>query len=435
MLFSQRPPLDVVMRGYDRRQVEELLERLEAESAAATADRDAALARSADLAAQLANAFAEAESLRRKVRSEASSVVTAENVSDRIRAMLELAEEEAARLREEADQYGAQVRRSVDQDVDRIRAEAQAEAERMTSAAAGRMSEVEAAYQARITEGDSYLAEQRALAASESRASRAALETEIAQASAERERLDAEHLTERERLDADHLARREEADTAAALRRDTATEDFEIALRARRTTEEQKATERRVAADTQAGKTVDDARRHADELITAAHAELSRLRIQRDAAITQLRAASVAIAHTLEVLAPEPTQAAQAGSEESESGSGGQDSAGQQESPASPGLDLSKPGASVPHGHVPSDSEVATALDEGEAADDPGAEGDLDRADDPDRDAAERHSIFAHARDAASDEGGSGESADPAAAAPGSSNGVADSPATDPTRT
>ena len=44
---------DVVLRGYDRNQVAETIERLEADFRIAIADRDAAVARSADLASQL----------------------------------------------------------------------------------------------------------------------------------------------------------------------------------------------------------------------------------------------------------------------------------------------------------------------------------------------------------------------------------------------
>ncbi|MDR1998779.1 MAG: hypothetical protein LBQ06_02400 [Frankiaceae bacterium] len=305
MLFSQRPPLDVVMRGYDRRQVEELLERLETEADAAMADRDAALARSAHLAAQLTNAYAEIESLRHKLRTETSSVVTAENVSDRIRAMLELAEEEASRLREEANHYAMQVRHSIDEEMDRIRSEGRAEAERLTSASAARLAEIEASYQARIAEGDRYLAEQRALAASESRASRAALETEIAPATADRHRLDAE----RERLDVEHLAARDAADAAAAARRETAMEDFEIALRHRRTAEEHKDDERRRAFEELARTTVDDANRQAGQLVAGGRAQLASLNALSEATMGQLRSAGAAISLALEALSDDPPEA------------------------------------------------------------------------------------------------------------------------------
>lgn len=47
------PSFDVVLRGYDRGQVAETLERLDADLRVAIADRDAAVARAADLAGQL----------------------------------------------------------------------------------------------------------------------------------------------------------------------------------------------------------------------------------------------------------------------------------------------------------------------------------------------------------------------------------------------
>ena len=55
---------DVVLRGYDRSQVADTIERLEADFRIALADRDAAVARSADLAGQLSAMHGEIESLR-----------------------------------------------------------------------------------------------------------------------------------------------------------------------------------------------------------------------------------------------------------------------------------------------------------------------------------------------------------------------------------
>ncbi|MBW8767264.1 MAG: hypothetical protein JF630_13905, partial [Geodermatophilales bacterium] len=52
---------DVVLRGYDRSQVAETIERLEADFRIAIADRDAAVSRSADLASQLAAMHGEIE--------------------------------------------------------------------------------------------------------------------------------------------------------------------------------------------------------------------------------------------------------------------------------------------------------------------------------------------------------------------------------------
>src|SRR3954451_21874675 len=91
---------DVVLRGYDRGQVEEHVERLEAELRIAAADRDAAAARSADLASQLATSHAEVESLR--VKLEQTGLPTFENMGQRIAGMLRLAEAEADAIRQKA---------------------------------------------------------------------------------------------------------------------------------------------------------------------------------------------------------------------------------------------------------------------------------------------------------------------------------------------
>src|SRR5690606_11761698 len=81
---------DVVLRGYDRNQVAETIERIEEDFRIALADRDAAVARSSDLAAQLSALHGEIETLRRKAAS--ASAPTFENISERIQHMLQLAE-------------------------------------------------------------------------------------------------------------------------------------------------------------------------------------------------------------------------------------------------------------------------------------------------------------------------------------------------------
>ena len=86
---------DVVLRGYDRSQVADTIERLEADFRIALADRDAAVARSSDLASQLSALHGEIETLRRKAATAAAP--TFENISERIQHMLQLAEEEATR--------------------------------------------------------------------------------------------------------------------------------------------------------------------------------------------------------------------------------------------------------------------------------------------------------------------------------------------------
>src|SRR6195952_6186688 len=92
---------DVVLRGYDRRQVADTIERLEADFRIALADRDAAVTRSSDMSSQLSALHGEIESLRRKAAT--ASAPTFENISERIQHMLTLAEEEAAEIRNAAE--------------------------------------------------------------------------------------------------------------------------------------------------------------------------------------------------------------------------------------------------------------------------------------------------------------------------------------------
>src|SRR3982750_3752097 len=92
---------DVVLRGYDRSQVADTIERLEADFRIALAPPDAPAARTTDLAAQLSAMHGEIESLRRKAAT--ATAPTFENISERIQHMLRLAEEEAAEIRRAAE--------------------------------------------------------------------------------------------------------------------------------------------------------------------------------------------------------------------------------------------------------------------------------------------------------------------------------------------
>src|SRR5438270_14021880 len=100
-MHESQHSFDVVLRGYDRHQVAETIERLEADFRIALADRDAANTRSADMAGQLQGMHAEIEQLRRKAAT--ASAPTFENISERIQHMLQLAEEEAGEIRRAAE--------------------------------------------------------------------------------------------------------------------------------------------------------------------------------------------------------------------------------------------------------------------------------------------------------------------------------------------
>src|SRR6059058_4055941 len=96
LAYHDGPSFDVVRKGYDREQVHETLAGLDADLRVALADRDAAVARSADMARQLQALHGEAEQLRRRAAS--ASAPTFENMGERISNMLQLAEDEAAEI-------------------------------------------------------------------------------------------------------------------------------------------------------------------------------------------------------------------------------------------------------------------------------------------------------------------------------------------------
>src|SRR4051795_3653638 len=121
------PTFDVVRKGYDREQVAEVLAGLDADLRVAVADRDAAVARSADLARQLQALHGEVESLRRRAAS--ASAPTFENMGERISNMLQLPEEEAAEIRRSAQEQAAALQAQVAGVAAALRAQGAAEAE------------------------------------------------------------------------------------------------------------------------------------------------------------------------------------------------------------------------------------------------------------------------------------------------------------------
>jgi chromosome segregation ATPase len=107
---ARRPNhFDVVLRGYNTRQVNERVTRLEFDLRTATRERDLARAGNAELAKRLGAAEQELITLRERVRKLADEPVTSENVNERVRMMMDLAAEEIA------EQRGAAERELVEQ--------------------------------------------------------------------------------------------------------------------------------------------------------------------------------------------------------------------------------------------------------------------------------------------------------------------------------
>ncbi|MCA0146424.1 hypothetical protein [Blastococcus sp. LR1] len=236
---------DVVLRGYDRSQVAETIERLEADFRIALADRDAAVARTADMAGQLQGMHGEIEALRRKAANQAAP--TFENISERIQHMLQLAEEEAG-----------EIRRAAEVDAMAVREQTAAEERALLERHAAGQAEVER-----------MLGEAR----------------QTAEQIAQKAQLRADELVGKAqervaRLDAESQARRAKVE-----------EDFDIAQRARRA-EAARVEEERERVSTQAARQrISAAEQHAAQLVAEAEARAEAIRDVRDELTSRLVAA------------------------------------------------------------------------------------------------------------------------------------------------
>ncbi|MFC0430302.1 hypothetical protein [Kutzneria buriramensis] len=113
---ARRPNhFDVVLRGYNTRQVNERVTRLEFDLRTATRERDLARAGNAELAKRLGAAEEELTALRERVRKFADEPLTGENVNERVRMMMELAAEEIAEQRRSAERELAEQRAALQQ--------------------------------------------------------------------------------------------------------------------------------------------------------------------------------------------------------------------------------------------------------------------------------------------------------------------------------
>jgi cell division septum initiation protein DivIVA len=250
---------DVVLRGYDRHQVAETIERLEADFRIAIADRDAAVGRSADLASQLSAMHGEIESLRRKAAT--ANAPTFENISERIQHMLQLAEEEAEEIRRAAETEAHAVREHVageERAMLERQAAGQAEVERMITEARQAAEQIHQRAQLRADELVSKAQERVA------------------------------------RLDAESQARRAKVE-----------EDFEIAQRARRAEAAHQDEERERISTEAARQRIGAAERHVAQMIADAEAKAEAIRDVRDELTGRLLQARQLLA-TLPDLADRP---------------------------------------------------------------------------------------------------------------------------------
>ncbi len=281
------------MRGYDRRQVDEMLARLD-EDLRVRRGRTRLGSRAQRRSRRPAGQRTGPDRVPAPSAASGDDEVDEFNVDPAVRQILDAAQADALRAREEADAYVAQTRRAAEQDAERTRAAARAEADQITDAATRRHVEADDEFRRRIAEADRYRVEV---------VERAALD--VAAARQEEELLTARAEDERNRLAAVAAAERERLDTEARQKIMTGLEDFEIMLRERRTAETKQSSDERAAAVAEANRIVTEAKNAAAQTIAEATARVTELNAHRDRTHDDLTALHGRLAAVIATTAPQ----------------------------------------------------------------------------------------------------------------------------------
>lgn len=297
--IALRHNLATVRRGYEPAAVVAAISRLEAETSLLQADRNQAIEHRHHIAGELKAAHAKIEELRGEVRRLGKAPVTSEDMSQRLRSMLSLAEQEAAEirakadedaslLRSEAEDYAWQARHDADERVRHSRMQAEqlaAERTRILDAA-----HQESAHTIAATEHDinarTIAAEQERKRADDEASQRRAAEDEDYRIASDARRMATNKEIESERIAATAAAEavRRAAKADAAQWRDEATKDSatwrdEATAQAAQWRDEATAAAKNIRSS---------ARRDADALTSAAHARVAELAAVRDSLVDDI---------------------------------------------------------------------------------------------------------------------------------------------------
>ncbi|SFD81362.1 hypothetical protein SAMN04487819_103310 [Actinopolyspora alba] len=237
---------DVVWRGFRRSQVQFYIQQTEAEVRMLTEDRDSALSQVSDLNTQLEQARAEIDSLRRQLDDVCRTPVEEKALSDRLRRMVQLANDEAAEI------------------ISSARATAEHEWSRSEKAA----SELRARYERLVAEADEWRQQ-----AQDQR------QQALEQTSREIERMAEEAEQHRRRLDRDAERRRNEIER-----------DFEISMAARREEAMRELAERDLASRQEAERRISEAAAEAERRTKRANEQVEAMRALRRNMAEQVRA-------------------------------------------------------------------------------------------------------------------------------------------------
>jgi DNA repair exonuclease SbcCD ATPase subunit len=189
---ARTPHFDVVLRGYNQRQVNERVTRLEFDLKNSNRRRDAATAQVNELTKLLNNTRAELDKVKSQLANIANSPVNASNVTERVRVMMSLAEEEIAEIRKTAmDQANATMA-----EAERHVAEQKATQQRLLGETEERRKQLEAQHQQRSAELEKQYEQRRAELETEHQELRTKLTQEhealLAEVRAEQERVTTE---------------------------------------------------------------------------------------------------------------------------------------------------------------------------------------------------------------------------------------------------
>lgn len=296
---------DVVRRGYDRGQVEEHLDRVEADLRILTADRDAAVAQAAELARALDHHRAYVEDLRAQVDRLAAPPDTMEGLSERLQRMLRLTQDETRAMREHAEGAARRTREEADEHARRTVAGADEHARTTSSEAEDRahhtIAQADAQARATLDEARRQAREMHERAEAEADEVRTRFDAGLVENERRREAMESEHRelmegarTEAARIRRDAEQERDRLDSESRDSREQVENDFAVAMSGRRQeamrsleADEQASRER---AERTVREAADEGRRRIREA-DAEVAELRRLRARVSQQLATLRAA------------------------------------------------------------------------------------------------------------------------------------------------
>ncbi len=267
-LVPLKSDFDVVWRGFRRSQVQFYIQQTENEVRMLTEDRDSALSQVSDLSAELEQAREEIESLRRQLDAACRAPVDETALSERLRRMVRLANDEAAEV------------------VASARAAAEHEWSRSEQAAA----ELRGRYERLVNEADNWRRE------------------------CDQQRTEVLEHTRQEvqRMSEEAEQHRRKLDTEAEQRRTQIEQDFEIAMAARREEAMRVLAERDRASREEAERRVTEAAAEAERRLVRANEQVETMREVRRTVAEKVRS----VQHVLGDA--EPLLAASVGGTESE---------------------------------------------------------------------------------------------------------------------